>query len=66
MAKSKKGPARGQAPAKRLVDSLHPAASGAAQFSAIAPPTKKPSLLAISVVLFSLWFVYLLVVALGG
>jgi len=40
--------------------------SAAATPSPVSPPAKNPSLLTTSVVLFSLWFVYLLVVALRG
>jgi hypothetical protein len=37
-----------------------------AQGTPIAPPAKNPSLLAISVLLFAGWFVYLVIVALRG
>jgi hypothetical protein len=40
--------------------------SQSAESSAISSPQKRPTLLAISVVLFALWFTFLLVTALTG
>lgn len=65
MARPKKSKTKQHGPSRQTADLLRntlPAQAGASAFD---PPTKKPSLLAVSVVLFSLWFVYLLVVALG-
>lgn len=66
MAKSKKPKTKQQAPSRQTGELLRDTLPTPAGASAFGPPTKKPSLLAVSVVLFSLWFVYLLVVALGG
>jgi hypothetical protein len=65
MAKSKKPKTKQLAPQRQTTDTLRDHASTGSMASLFSQPTKKPSLLAISVVLFSLWFVYLLVVALG-
>jgi len=57
---------------KQRLTPSRPDAGGGDSLSAVTahnafnPPTKKPSLLATSVILFGLWFVYLIVVALSG
>ena len=64
MAKAKNSKNR-QRPAGGRADES-PTATAPTWAGTISPPTKKPTLLATSIVLFGLWFVYLLVVALGG
>lgn len=40
--------------------------AGAPSPNHLSPPEKQPTLLAVSLVLFALWFTFLLVTALGG
>ncbi len=66
MAKAKKSKAKSRTPAKHTGDLLPHPAPVATGTNEIGPPQKKPFLLQASVVLFVVWFLYLLVVALGG
>lgn len=50
--------------AKRSKSSANTTLKVAAAPAVVHPPTKSPTLLAVSIVLFGLWFVFLLVAAL--
>jgi hypothetical protein len=62
----KKHPPNGQVAPSKSSSAAEPAVASSPYLPAAHPPARNPTLLAVSVILFVVWFVFLLMAAISG